>query len=247
MTRPTSSPAKSTVAIGRPLARLLVEAQKTVVTWSSRAKPSRRAPFAATVSISASSAPHRARRTSSRPTEVRSQMPAVIPLLNATYTTSRIEPRSQTSVSRRCRVTRSTSSGRANCPARKGSSSCTTMSVTCPREKGTAPLAPPRISSAASSGVRTTPRSVEKEAEQMAAATLPRAIEVRATEDCTVEGSRHRKRMPVAASALSTDAGSCRSASPSSGKRAKVHSRMGRCSRQWPSPPSAARGESRTP
>ena len=52
-------------------------------------------------------------------------------------------------------------------------------------------------SSAARTGVTTMPIRLEKEPAQIAAATLPRASEVKAIEDWTVEGTRHRKRRPV--------------------------------------------------
>lgn len=45
-------------------------------------------------------------------------------------------------------------------------------------------------------GVRTMPARLEKEPAQIAAGTLPRAIEVKAMEDCTVEGTRQRKSRP---------------------------------------------------
>ena len=37
----------------------------------------------------------------------------------------------------------------------------------------------------------------EPDAAQIAAGTLPPAMEVKAIEDCTVEGSTHRNRMPA--------------------------------------------------
>jgi len=46
-------------------------------------------------------------------------------------------------------------------------------------------------------GVSTMPRMLEKDALQMAAATFPRAIEVKAIEDCTVEGRQHRNIRPA--------------------------------------------------
>lgn len=41
------------------------------------------------------------------------------------------------------------------------------------------------------------PARLEKEPAQIAAGTLPRAIEVKAMEDCTVEGTRQRKSRPL--------------------------------------------------
>ena len=52
-------------------------------------------------------------------------------------------------------------------------------------------------STPARSGVRNMPKIFEADAEQMAAGTLPPAIDVKAMDDCTVEGSTHRNRMPV--------------------------------------------------
>ena len=51
------------------------------------------------------------------------------------------------------------------------------------------------------SGVSATPTRFETDALQSAAGTLPRAIEVKAIEDWTVEGNRHRKRSPAVMSA----------------------------------------------
>ena len=41
------------------------------------------------------------------------------------------------------------------------------------------------------------PSRLEADALQTAAGTLPRAIDVNAIDDCTVDGSVHRKSMPV--------------------------------------------------
>ncbi len=48
-----------------------------------------------------------------------------------------------------------------------------------------------------SSGVTKTPSRFENDALTIAPATLPRAIDVNAMDDCTVDGTRHRYRMPV--------------------------------------------------
>ena len=50
----------------------------------------------------------------------------------------------------------------------------------------------PDSTSQHSAGVRKTPRMLEAEALTTAPATLPRAIEVKAIEDCTVEGTSVR-------------------------------------------------------
>ena len=52
------------------------------------------------------------------------------------------------------------------------------------------------ISRPTSSGVRKMPSKFEAEALHTAAGTLPRAIEVKAIDDCTVDGSTHRNSMP---------------------------------------------------
>ena len=55
-------------------------------------------------------------------------------------------------------------------------------------------VAPPVVcmSKVTNSGVMKMPSMFEVDARTTAAATLPRAIEVKAIEDCTVDGSRHR-------------------------------------------------------
>ena len=53
------------------------------------------------------------------------------------------------------------------------------------------------ISSTTSSGVSTTPRMFDREALTIAAGTLPCAIEVKAIDDCTVDGRTQRKSIPV--------------------------------------------------
>jgi hypothetical protein len=50
---------------------------------------------------------------------------------------------------------------------------------------------------AAKRGVITMPRRFEKEALHIAAATLPLAIDVKAMEDWTVDGRKHRNSNPV--------------------------------------------------
>ena len=82
---------------------------------------------------------------------------------------------------------------RRNCPARNGTSSCSTI-LTSESAENPPPLLP--SSPAASSGVMTMPASEEKEPAQIAAGTLPRAIEVKAIDDWIVEGTRVRKSRP---------------------------------------------------
>lgn len=91
------------------------------------------------------------------------------------------------------------------------------------------------------------PTRLENEPAQMAAATLPRAREVKAIEDWTVDGTRHRNSSPVESSGVRTWGTSPRAARPSTGKRTKVQARTVRWSRQWRSPAIASRVESRAP
>ena len=76
----------------------------------------------------------------------------------------------------------------------------------------------------------------EAVAAQTAAGTLPPAIEVKAMEDCTVEGRTVRKRMPLASAGVSNGAKVRLTTKPSSGNSTKVQARMVRCSRQWVAP-----------
>jgi hypothetical protein len=70
------------------------------------------------------------------------------------------------------------------------------------------------------------PIRFEKDALHTAAATLPRAIAVKAMLDCTVEGSSVRNSRPCNTNGDSTR--TLPSASPSSGKIAKVVARTAR-------------------
>lgn len=81
------------------------------------------------------------------------------------------------------------------------------------------------------SGVRNMPKILEAEAEQIAAS-VPPAIEVKAIGDCTVDGRTQRKRMPKIERARQDQIRHGPSVMPSSGKMAKVVSRITRCSRQ---------------
>lgn len=71
------------MAIGNPLARLLLEPQKTAVTRSARDSPTRRAVPWAADSARANNRAQTAARTSNRAGGMRCQMPAVMPWLNA--------------------------------------------------------------------------------------------------------------------------------------------------------------------
>ena len=77
-------------------------------------------------------------------------------------------------------------------------------------------------SAAASRGVTITPRTFDTDAELTARATLPRATDVNAIEDCTVEGSRQRKRKPVAMTGLMMAVGRSVMSKPIAGKSTKV-------------------------
>jgi hypothetical protein len=76
----------------------------------------------------------------------------------------------------------------------KGSSSWVKICSSAFQEKP--PWPPTENSRPTSSGVRNMPKMLEAEAEQIAAGTLPPAIEVKAIDDCTVDGRTQRKRMP---------------------------------------------------
>ena len=67
-----------------------------------------------------------------------------------------------------------------------------------------------------SNGVMITPTKFEAEADTIAPATFPFAIEVKATEDCTVDGTSVRNRIPKYMS-FDMTAVSGRSAMPISG------------------------------
>ena len=89
------------------------------------------------------------------------------------------------------------SSGRHSWPTAKGARICRPMSkMDC---RWMPPLAPP-ISRATSSGVTITPSRFDRLALVRAPATLPPAMEVKAMDDCTVDGSRHRYSIPVSRS-----------------------------------------------
>src|SRR5215470_10105126 len=91
-----------------------------------------------------------------------------------------------------------------------------------------------------SRGVSTIPIRLEKDALQIAAATLPRAIDVKAIEDCTVDGRQHRNRTPEYSSGVSTCGTSTRN-------NTNVQASTSVCSRQCLRPSSASRVDSRAP
>ena len=106
--------------------------------------------------------------------------------------------------------------GRATWPATKGSSSCSDDRLD---RAGSDEPAPCACSSqaATSTGVRKMPIRFEAEAAQTAAATLPRATEVKAIEDCTVEGRQQQEQHAGASVGGRIAVGSCGAARPSSG------------------------------
>ena len=92
------------------------------------------------------------------------------------------------------RVTQGPTQGRSTCPSPKGSSSSSAMSPSAFRLN---PAPCVESSKATSTGVTPMPTRFDTEALHRAAGTLPRPIEVKAMEDCTVEGSTHRNIRPA--------------------------------------------------
>ena len=105
---------------------------------------------------------------------------------------------------------------------------------------------PEDMRSMTNAGVATTPTRFDAEALTMAPATFPRATEVNATEDCTVDGTRVRYKIPRYISGERT-AVAGRRAMPISGNTTKVNARIIRCSRQCLMPVSASFVERRAP
>ncbi len=102
-------------------------------------------------------------------------------------------------------------------------------------------------STATRSGVMNMPRMFEAEAEQIAAGTLPPATDVKAIEDCTVEGSTQRNRTPAASAGVSSVGLSRPAARPRIGKSTKVEANTTRCRRQCTRPASAVCRSMRAP
>src|SRR6202012_5417526 len=134
--------------------------------------------------------------------------------------------------------------GRSSCPARNGTSNCSTISLI---EAGEMPPPCLAMKMAASKGETKIPSRLEIDALQRAAATLPRAIEVKAIEDCTVDGSRHRNNSPLYRSRFSSQGTRPRAASPSNGKTTNVVAKTSRCSCHRLTPCQACCGDSRAP
>src|SRR5699024_4813930 len=119
-------------------------------------------------------------------------MPATTPEEKAEYTTMAIEPRSTTLVA--LFAAKFLIHGRRTWPRINGASSCKAIS----RKTEESMWIPPveYINRMTSTGVASTPTRFEAEAATIAPATLPRPIEVKATEDCTVDGTSVRNKMP---------------------------------------------------
>jgi len=112
-----------------------------------------------------------------------------------------------------------------------------------PTSPGEIPPVPASRTSVASSGVTTTPARFDSDAQQSAAATLPRAIDVKAIDDCTVEGSSARNTNPVTRPSSTCPRTSAASPSPTAGNTTKVVANTSPCNRQWVIPAQIAWGE----
>src|SRR5450830_382909 len=97
------------------------------------------------------------------------------------------------------------------------------------------------------SGVRKIPSKLDAEALQIAAGTLPRATDVKAIEDCTVDGNTHRNKMPRYKSGVMSNNNAGLSNRPSKGNTANVHTSTVRCKRQCTIPAITAWRESLAP
>ena len=84
------------------------------------------------------------------------------------------------------------------------------------------------------------PSRLDAVAAHSAAATLPRAIEVKAIEDCTVDGSRHSISSPAHSGGVSNSGATARIVSPIAGNSRKVLPSTTACSRQCRAPANAA-------
>ena len=91
-------------------------------------------------------------------------------------------------------------------------------------------------SRATSAGVSSMPKRLEIEAAHSAAGTLPRAIEVKAIEDCTVDGRTQMNIRPSDRSGDRNGRNSVVSAKPIAGKRTNVLAKISDCRRQCGEP-----------
>lgn len=79
-------------------------------------------------------------------------------------------------------------------------------------------------------GDKNTPKILESEAAQIAAETFPPEDEVKITEDCTVEGKKHKNKKPVRISGFKIVSGRSFKRSPNTGKNTKVRNTTSKCS-----------------
>src|ERR1700722_10704749 len=96
-------------------------------------------------------------------------------------------------------------------------------------------------------GVRKTPSRFDAEALHSAAGTLPPATDVKAIEDCTVEGNAVSRISPAQSGSGSKFGASRRAVTPSSGNSANVLRNTIECNRQCRAPRRATSGESCAP
>src|SRR5271163_3032597 len=172
-------------------------------------------------------------------------MCSTMPIENAVYTISRIDPRSTALVNRACRAIPSAIQGRSNWPTANGNNSCSRMSRIALASIRVPPLV--FISSTTSNGVSAIPTMLDSDALTSAPETFPRAIDVKAIEDWTVDGTRHRNSSPLYRSRFSSQGTRPRAASPSNGKTTKVVAKTSRCSCHRLTPCQACCGDSRAP
>ena len=105
----------------------------------------------------------------------------------------------------------------------------------------------PWMNSIASSGVMMTPSTLEAVAATMAAGMLPPASEVNVIDDCTVDGTRHRKIKPIFIALEIHPSGMASSGVASSGYITKVIARIVRWSFQCLMPATVSSVERRAP
>ena len=145
-------------------------------------------------------------------------MPCVTPSLNARRPPAGSSPdrpgRARSCWRRPRRRSRAAQAGRRR----------TAPSAAAPRRRRALMENPPCVLSSrpASSGVSRMPSRLEAVAAHSAAGTLPRAIEVKAIEDCTVDGSTHSSSRPVHSGGVSRPGATARAARPSAGNSRKV-------------------------
>jgi hypothetical protein len=96
-------------------------------------------------------------------------------------------------------------------------------------------------------GVSAIPIRLENEALHIAAATLPLAMDVKAIDDCTVDGRQHKNITPAYNCGLNTVGTNTRQISPSTENATKVAVNTNTCSRQCRNPANALRVDSRAP